>query len=249
MSGPSFVPSRHERYGMYGFWLVCGLIAGGALVYGVVAVRLSALGTANESLAAIAGNYALELASRSAAPPNLAAASSAALGKEEVDTAFASSEKSLKAFPAMLRNDEGKNPPGASSARVNAVEKPRNSATVAHDPAAHAPAVAVPEKGPPAQGLTPPTPLPASPAKAPASTGGAALVPPPTLAVTSTTFEQSGISGLDPFSVQFTSGRRVSVGGVFPSGERLLSVFPNEGKIVTDQRVINLKIEAGAPAR
>lgn len=56
-----------------------------------------------------------------------------------------------------------------------------------------------------------------------------------------TTFEQAGIAGMDTAGVEFRSGRRIAVGGDFPSGERLISVDPGTGRIVTDKRVIVLK--------
>lgn len=54
------------------------------------------------------------------------------------------------------------------------------------------------------------------------------------------TFEQAGIAGIDTTSVRFRSGRQINVGGEFPSGEKLLSVSPAEGKLVTDRRTILL---------
>ena len=60
------------------------------------------------------------------------------------------------------------------------------------------------------------------------------------------TLEQAGISGIDTTSVRFKSGRQISVGGEFPSGEKLVSVSPGEGKIVTDRRTILLAKPAPA---
>lgn len=54
------------------------------------------------------------------------------------------------------------------------------------------------------------------------------------------TMEQAGISGIDTSSVRFKSGRQVNVGGDFPSGEKLISVNPADGRIVTDRRTIVL---------
>lgn len=71
------------------------------------------------------------------------------------------------------------------------------------------------------------TPL-ASPAREPAP------------AVPSVTLEQAGITSIDNTSVRFTSGRQVLVGTEFPSGEKLISISPVEGRIVTDRRVIML---------
>jgi hypothetical protein len=61
------------------------------------------------------------------------------------------------------------------------------------------------------------------------------------------TFEQAGIVGIDNTSVRFKSGRQISIGGEFPSGEKLLSVNPVEGKFVTDRRTIVLAKPAAAP--
>ena len=54
------------------------------------------------------------------------------------------------------------------------------------------------------------------------------------------TMEQAGIAGMDTVSVRFKSGRQVNVGGDFPSGEKLISVNPADGRIVTDRRTIIL---------
>lgn len=52
------------------------------------------------------------------------------------------------------------------------------------------------------------------------------------------TMAAAGIVALDPASVRFGSGRIVTVGSTFPSGERLLSVDATRGRIVTDKRVL-----------
>lgn len=65
---------------------------------------------------------------------------------------------------------------------------------------------------------------------------------PPTATTTpgAITMEQAGIAGIDTASVRFKSGRQINVGGEFPTGEKLISVNPGEGRIVTDRRVILL---------
>lgn len=65
-------------------------------------------------------------------------------------------------------------------------------------------------------------------------------------ATPSVTLEQAGIAGIDTASVRFKSGRQISVGGEFPSGEKLISVSPGDGKIVTDRRIILLAKPAPA---
>lgn len=57
--------------------------------------------------------------------------------------------------------------------------------------------------------------------------------------------EQANVAGMDAASVRFRSGRIVRVGETFATGERLEQLVPSQGKIVTDRRVIYLKIEAG----
>lgn len=52
--------------------------------------------------------------------------------------------------------------------------------------------------------------------------------------------EQAGIAGIDTAGIRFKSGRHVLVGSEFPTGEKLVSVNPAEGRIVTDRRVIIL---------
>lgn len=80
------------------------------------------------------------------------------------------------------------------------------------------------------------SPAQATPSKAPQEPARIAI--PSTV---NTTFEQAGIAGMDTAGVEFRSGRRIAVGGDFPSGERLISVDPGTGRIVTDKRVIVLK--------
>lgn len=52
---------------------------------------------------------------------------------------------------------------------------------------------------------------------------------------------QANIAAIDSGAVRFQSGLVVALGQTFPSGERLLSVSPADGRIVTDRRVIVLK--------
>ena len=65
-----------------------------------------------------------------------------------------------------------------------------------------------------------------------------AISAPSTVATATVTLEQAGITGMDSSGVRFKSGRLVSIGTEFPSGEKLLSVSPTDGRIVTDRRVI-----------
>lgn len=51
---------------------------------------------------------------------------------------------------------------------------------------------------------------------------------------------QAGIASLGGTEVRFASGRVVTIGEVFPSGEKLLSVDPGRQRIVTDKRTIVL---------
>ena len=66
---------------------------------------------------------------------------------------------------------------------------------------------------------------------------------PPTPSQVNTTFEQAGIAGIDSSGIHFRSGRRVAIGEPFPSGEKLLSIDPRNARIVTDRRVINIKVQ------
>ena len=52
------------------------------------------------------------------------------------------------------------------------------------------------------------------------------------------TMAAAGIEALEPTSVRFASGRIVTVGSTFPSGEKLLFVDASRGRIVTDKRVL-----------
>ena len=61
--------------------------------------------------------------------------------------------------------------------------------------------------------------------------------------VVKATLAQANIAGMDGASVTFKTGLRVSVGGTFRSGEKLLSVNPVAKRIETDRRVIVLEIE------
>lgn len=70
--------------------------------------------------------------------------------------------------------------------------------------------------------------------------------PVPTVAATAPsspmtiTMEQAGIAGMDTTGISFRSGLRVDVGGEFPTGEKLVSISPREGRVVTNRRVILL---------
>jgi hypothetical protein len=71
----------------------------------------------------------------------------------------------------------------------------------------------------------------------------AAVPPSPSPSQVNTTFEQAGIAGMDSSGIHFRSGRRVAIGEPFPSGEKLLSIDPRNARIVTDRRVINIKVQ------
>lgn len=95
-----------------------------------------------------------------------------------------------------------------------------------------------------------PITLPAQPSSPLASQPSpAAASPPPPVPVlvngapgaVAVTMEQAGIVGVDATGIKFKSGRQVGVGSDFPTGERLVSVDPTTGRIVTDRRVIQLK--------
>lgn len=55
------------------------------------------------------------------------------------------------------------------------------------------------------------------------------------------TKEEAGLSEVHAGGVVFRSGRRVAVGDSFPSGEKLISVDPKIGEIITSKRRIVLK--------
>lgn len=55
------------------------------------------------------------------------------------------------------------------------------------------------------------------------------------------TKDEAGLSEVESGGVTFKSGRRVAVGDSFPSGERLVSVDPAIGEIITTKRRIVLK--------
>lgn len=85
----------------------------------------------------------------------------------------------------------------------------------------------------------------AAPAKRPADVSApqratSASAPPTASTPESVTMEQAGIAGIDTNSVRFKSGRQILVGSEFGSGEKLISVNPADGKIVTDRRTIQL---------
>lgn len=77
-------------------------------------------------------------------------------------------------------------------------------------------------------------------ASAPASGGApaAAAMNSPTERVTK---DEAGLAEVHAGSVTFKSGRRVNVGDSFPSGEKLISVDPALGEIVTSRRRIVIK--------
>jgi len=55
------------------------------------------------------------------------------------------------------------------------------------------------------------------------------------------TKEEAGLTEVQAGGVAFKSGRRVAVGDTFPSGEKLISVDPRIGEIITNKRRIVLK--------
>ncbi|WP_218619063.1 hypothetical protein, partial [Pseudomonas aeruginosa] len=61
------------------------------------------------------------------------------------------------------------------------------------------------------------------------------------------TKDEAGLSDIESGGVTFKSGRRVAVGDSFPSGERLVSVDPAIGEIITSKRRIVLKTGGVAP--
>jgi hypothetical protein len=60
------------------------------------------------------------------------------------------------------------------------------------------------------------------------------------------TKEEAGLSEVNAGGVTFKSGRRVAVGDSFPSGEKLISVDPRIGEIITSKRRIVIKPTQGA---
>lgn len=61
------------------------------------------------------------------------------------------------------------------------------------------------------------------------------------------TKDEAGLTDIESGGVTFKSGRRVAVGDSFPSGERLVSVDPTIGEIITSKRRIVLKTGGVAP--
>lgn len=91
-----------------------------------------------------------------------------------------------------------------------------------------------------ARGNTPAEPRLAARAEPPTTASAPAPAPMngPTERVTK---DEAGLADVLASAVVFKSGRRVSVGEAFPSGELLLSVDPTLGEIVTSRRRIVLK--------
>ena len=58
------------------------------------------------------------------------------------------------------------------------------------------------------------------------------------------TKEEAGLSEVNAGGVTFKSGRRVAVGDSFPSGEKLISIDPRIGEIITSKRRIVIKPSA-----
>ncbi|HWS26857.1 MAG TPA: hypothetical protein VN259_09855 [Xanthomonadales bacterium] len=50
--------------------------------------------------------------------------------------------------------------------------------------------------------------------------------------------DKAGVERLGPTSVHLRGGRVIKVGALFPSGERLLAVDPENGRVITNQRQI-----------
>lgn len=60
------------------------------------------------------------------------------------------------------------------------------------------------------------------------------------------TKDEAGLSDVQAGAVTFKSGRRVAVGDSFPSGEKLISVDPRIGEIITSKRRIVIKGAMGS---
>jgi hypothetical protein len=58
------------------------------------------------------------------------------------------------------------------------------------------------------------------------------------------TKDEAGVADIQASGVTFRSGRRVAVGDSFPSGEKLISVDPGIGEIITSKRRIVIKAAA-----
>jgi hypothetical protein len=121
-----------------------------------------------------------------------------------------------------------------------AVQPPRQAKPVANTPSIQRNGLTTSVvSSTPAASMTTPTPSQTTTAQqvAPQPATPAAASTPSSPAIS---MEQAGISGIDTSGIQFKSGRRVLVGELFPSGEKLISSLPGEGKIVTDRRTILL---------
>ena len=59
-----------------------------------------------------------------------------------------------------------------------------------------------------------------------------------TLRIEGVSADKAGVERLSATAVHLRAGRVVKVGALFPSGERLLAVEPENGRIITNQRQI-----------
>lgn len=152
-------------------------------------------------------------------PPMPAVASAALIQDAPIETAPAQTEAPI--LQAKASEAPAANAKPSAAAVAHPAPSPRVVAKVVVKPV---PVISTPQ---PAQPTRPITPTAASPVSAAPSSAGI-------------TMEQAGIAGIDSASVRFRSGRLITVGGEFPSGEKLISVNPAEGRFVTDRRTIQL---------
>lgn len=116
--------------------------------------------------------------------------------------------------------------------------KPAPVASQHKPPAQPQPAAAAKPATPPAPVTQQPAPVQARPA--PTSQPAAVTAEELALAmknkIEGVTATKAGILRLQPDVVEFTSGRKVRKGEIFPSGEKLLSVDPKTGRVITNMR-------------
>lgn len=266
-SGPEFVVPRHRALTQAALSGALGLVLGAAVALG--GVHLVA-GQRQQELAAnvaLSRQYLDALARDSVAQSGVAAEALTGRGSESAGrlalapTASASepSLSSVTVSPAPLQTSSApavaKPVPSAaqpSPVRASAVAKAPLPPSVPQRPVAPA------AKAPAAASMnTAAQPRPSKVAVVPPARAASRPVPPaaavppvvlsPTPEVVTVTPQQANVAAIDAAGVRFNGGKTVAIGDVFPSGERLISVAPSEGRIVTDRRVIMLKMPPVAP--
>lgn len=230
-------------------WLFLGLCAGTSLSYIVFTLQVGKVAEENDMLSKLISQQSVEISTlRAQSMAQLATAS------PEKDQAPSTDIRANPLIPTISTDttteqtkskEESKSPKTSKSIATAKIE-PRIKSILPPPSITHPAAKNKdePSNNPSNKISTTSTAAPATPpVPTPAATPAALPPAQPAVKIVKATFSQANISGIDGNGITFKTGLVVSIGGTFPSGEKLLSVSPTDKKIVTNQRIILLKAD------